>query len=86
MMLINMTVKKDVKKQPINELESSLKALANLTNDKRLYDKTVELLFQLWMGNDFGLRNINEFKDLVDYNWLRNRKKVAQKQGLRIVT
>jgi hypothetical protein len=51
-MLINMTVKKDVKKQPINELESSLKALANLTNDKRLYDKTVELLFQLWMGND----------------------------------
>jgi hypothetical protein len=38
------------------------------------------------MGNDFGLRNINEFKDLVDYNWLRNRKKVAQKQGLRIVT
>jgi hypothetical protein len=50
MMLINMTVKKDVKKQPINELESSLKALANLTNDKRLYDKTVELLFSIVDG------------------------------------
>jgi len=80
-----MNVKKDVQKQPVDELESSLKALANLTNDKRLYDRTAELLFQLWMGNDFGIRNINQFKDLVDYNWLRNRKKVAQKQGLRIV-
>ena len=84
-MLINMTVTKDVKKDQIDELERSLKALANLTNDKRLYGKVAELFFQLWMGNTFGLRNIDQLKDLVDYNWLKNRKKLAQKQGLKIV-
>lgn len=84
-MLINMTVIKDVKNNQVNELERSLKALANLTNDKRLYGKVTELFFQLWMGNNFGLRNIDQFKDLVDYNWLKNRKKLAQKQGLTIV-
>jgi len=80
-----MTAKKDVRNNQVNELESSLKALANLTNDKRLYDKVSELLFQLWVGNTYGLRNIHQFKDLVDFNWLKNRKKTAQKQGLRIV-
>lgn len=84
-MLINMTAIKDVKKDQIDELERSLKALANLTNDKRLYGKVTELFFQLWMGNTFGLTDISQFKDLIDYNWLKNRKKLAQKKGLRLV-
>lgn len=72
-------------KNKLNELDSSLKAIANLTNNKRLYDKVTELLFQLWLGNTFGLKNIHQFRDLIDYNWLKNRKAKAQRQGLRVV-
>ena len=74
---------KDVKQ--VSDLEQSLKALANLTNNKRLYDKVVLLLQQMWMGNQYGLRNIHQFMDLAEFNWLKNRKTLAQKQGLRIV-
>jgi hypothetical protein len=43
------------------------------------------LLVQLWMGNKYGLKDIHEFTDLAEYNWLKNRKSQAQKQGLTIV-
>jgi hypothetical protein len=74
---------KDVKQ--VSELEQSLKALANLTNNKRLYDQVVLLLQQMWMGNQYGLRNIHQFMDLAEFNWIKNRKVQAQKKGLRIV-
>jgi len=81
-----MAVKKETETEiQVNELESSLRALANLTNNKKLYDKVVHLLFQLWNGNNYGLKNIRQFEDLVEYNWLKNRKPQAQKQGLRII-
>jgi len=73
------------KSNQVSELEQSLKVLANLTNNKRLYDRIIMLLQQMWMGNQYGLRNIHQFMDLADYNWLKNRKSKAQKQGLRIV-
>jgi hypothetical protein len=62
-----------------------LKALANLTNNKKLYGQATALLVQLWMGNKYGLKDIHEFTDLAEYNWLKNRKSQAQKQGLTIV-
>jgi hypothetical protein len=73
------------KSNQVSELEQSLKVLANLTNNKRLYDRIIMLLQQMWMGNQYGLRNIHQFMDLADYNWLKNRKSKAQRQGLRIV-
>lgn len=77
-----MTVKKN---KQLNELDRSLKALANLTNNKKLYGQATALLVQLWIGNKYGLKNIHEFTDLAEYNWLKNRKSQAQKQGLSIV-
>ena len=79
-----MAVTKETEKH-VNELESSLQALANLTNNKRLYDKVMQLLLQLWNGDNYGLKNIRQFEDLIEYNWLKNRKPQAQKQGLRII-
>jgi hypothetical protein len=77
-----MTVKKN---KQLNELDRSLKALANLTNNKKLYGQATALLVQLWMGNKYGLKDIHEFTDLAEYNWLKNRKSQAQKQELTIV-
>jgi hypothetical protein len=40
---------------------------------------------QLYMGNDLGIKDISQFQALLQYNWLKNQKKKAIKQGLRLV-
>jgi hypothetical protein len=71
--------------EPVNLLEQSLKSLANLTNDKRLYDRCSDLLFQLWNGEKFGIKKELDFLDLVEFNWLKHRKRIAQQKGLKII-
>ena len=66
----------------LNDLDFVLKTIANLTNNKRLYDRVTNLITQLWMGNDLGIKDISQFQALIQYNWLKNQKRKAVKQGL----
>tara|TARA_R100001126_G_C4830466_1_gene151526 strand:- start:365 stop:601 length:237 start_codon:yes stop_codon:yes gene_type:complete len=69
----------------LNDLDFVLKSIANLTNNKRLYDRVTNLITQLWMGNDLGIKDISQFQALIQYNWLKNQKRKAVKQGLTLV-